>query len=579
MRLTRIWRTLSSDRPIWILLLTSLIISGLYTFSIFNISFIDGSSPYWIFPKGTIPGSDNDMATWLVSYLYLVKTPWSLPLLFTPNLNYPAGVVTFWCDPLPWLALAGRAIYSLTGAVLNLAGPYLVGCFFLNGLAMTVLLITAGQRTLLGAAVGSLQAIATPFFMFRWGHIPLMGQYIVILALSLYIYSTNNPYRFRTTMSWFFLLVIALLTSPYLLIMAAATWVSSIYQPTRPNVRSYVGMIAEFIVFMTIFFAIFKALGAFDKQISSASALYGYYSFNILSPFIPQMSGVIWPASHYVMTLYEGFAYVGLGMLLLTAYSASAWAEWIRRSWRRHLLIASAFAVLLAVALSNRIFVGRWEVLTLNLPGSVQQALGVIRSSGRFIWPIGYTLVGGTLILVLRTRSRPAGMLVLIACTITQLIDVEPLRSSVAMSVENHAPLVLDQAAILPLIKNADAVMVFPSFSCIEGWGADNPEVRELRHANMELQLMAVRNDKPINSVYTGRSVIDCNTEAALRQEPLRAGRLYIYLDHVATNKPTIGHHNTEADNDAGDPCHILGSFTYCYSRRDTTATRASAEE
>jgi hypothetical protein len=564
------WNMLRQDRPIWVLLVVSVFVSSLYLCSIFDFGFVNGSSPYWLFPKGTIPGSENDMSQWLVSYLYLMKTPWSLPLLFTPNLNYPTGLVTFWCDPLPWLALAGRAIYSVTGAVTNLAGPYLIACFLLNGVAMTVLLATAGQRTVLAAAAGSLQAIATPFFMFRWGHISLMGQYIIIFGLALYLYSINNPYRFRTTAIWFVLLLLALLTSPYLLVMTAAVWVSSIYQPTRPHNRSYGGIVAELFVFMAAFGGVFYALGAFERHISAASAFYGNFSFNLLSPFIPQMSGVIWPASHYYMSLYEGFAYIGIGMLLLTAYSASAWLEWIRTSWRRHIMIAMAFVILLAVAVSNRAFAGRWEMFSFSLPDTVLQALGIVRSSGRFIWPIGYTLVAGTLILALRTRRRPAGVMVVIACTVIQLIDVEPLRSSIAASVEDHAPLVLDEAAVLPLIRAADAVLVFPSFNCIDRLNKPFSEEQTLRHANMELQLMAARNGRPINSVYTARSVIDCKDEDALRLAPLQPGRLYIYFDNMMLDKPAAQNFGPT------DSCHVSASFSYCFVGRKSNTRRAA---
>ena len=65
-------------------------------------------------------GGEFDMATDLVSYLYLIQTPWALPLLFTPDLNAPAGTNIFWIDPVPWIALVGRAIYSATGSVVNL---------------------------------------------------------------------------------------------------------------------------------------------------------------------------------------------------------------------------------------------------------------------------------------------------------------------------------------------------------------------------------------------------------------------------------------------------------------------------
>ena len=549
---------LTKERPTWLLVSVSLAVSASYASTLFDVSFLTGSSSYWNFPKGTLPNSSNDMASWLVGYLQLMKTPWSFPLLSTPNLNYPDGLVTFWCDPLPWLALAGRAIYTTSGAVVNLAGPYLLACFLMNGLAMTVLLITAGQRTLLAALVGSLQAIATPFFLFRWGHITLMGQYTVIGALSLYIYSVRNPYRLRITACWFALLTLALLTTPYLLVMCAAIWLSSIYRPARARLRSPGGIATEIIGFSGWFLLILYVLGALDGHVASASAPYGLFSFNLLSPFIPQRSGVFWPASLLYIGSYEGFAYVGVGMLLLVAYCFRYWAEWIRTSWRRHASIAVAFAVLFALAASNHVYVGSWEVLSIELPPFVSKALGVFRASGRFVWPMGYALVAGTLVLVLRRLTRPVGVLILLSCTVLQLIDVEPLRASIAASVRDDAVPLLDEKALSSLTGTANAVLVFPSFACVERLGGPFLRRRDLRTANMELQLIAARNDKPINSVYTGRDVIDCANEDALRRSPLQPGLLYVYLDNEL---PQTG--------DAGGSCHAMAGFSYCAVRSE----------
>jgi hypothetical protein len=275
------------------------------------------------------------------------------------------------------------------------------------------------------------------------------------------------------------------------------------------------------------------------------------------------MSGAVWWASQAVMRQYEGFAYAGLGMLLLAASTATAWVDWVRVSWRRHIVIALALAVLLALALSNHVFVGDWEVLSFNLPSAVLTALGTIRSSGRLVWPIGYALVAGTLILALRKRARPAGTLVVIACTILQLIDVEPLRASIARSIRDPAPLVLDQSTVLPLIKEADAVMVFPSFSCVMRLGKPYPEMRALWHVNMELQLMAARSDTPINSVYTGRAIIDCKSEDTARLGSLKPGLLYIYLNNILPTQ----------DGAATLPCYAEQLFSYCFRRAEAGDT------
>ena len=88
-----------------LLLAVSLVIGVLYAWTMLPIPVIAGTAPFWRYPHGIVPGSENDMGDYLVAYLNLVQTPWQLPLLFAPNVAAPAGTNVFWLDAVPWISL------------------------------------------------------------------------------------------------------------------------------------------------------------------------------------------------------------------------------------------------------------------------------------------------------------------------------------------------------------------------------------------------------------------------------------------------------------------------------------------
>ena len=67
---------------------------------------------------------------------------------------------------------------------------------------MTWVVWVAGHRHLLAAITASAVADAAPLLLYRWGHIPLMAQYLIISALGLYLLSLQRPRELRVSLCW-----------------------------------------------------------------------------------------------------------------------------------------------------------------------------------------------------------------------------------------------------------------------------------------------------------------------------------------------------------------------------------------
>jgi hypothetical protein len=511
------------ELPAWQLLILAAVVGTIWAATLFDWSFVAGRSAFWEFPKGTIGGSQLDMATGLVGYLYYVQSPWHLPLFYVSALGAPTGANVIFTDLVPIVGLFGKLIHSVTGATTNLYGAYLFLCLALPGVMMTLVLIAARIRYALAAIIAAIFANTMPALLWRWGHIALQAHFLLIGALALYLFSLRKPGWRGFAAVWTAYLALAYLTSIYLFAMVGAVWLCAIVQRrlnSLATTREAFGTAALTVTLVTTAIALGGQFGAgtglpFDH--------YGHYSMNLLSPVVPQESG-IFPGLGGVIDAtggqYEGFNYLGLGLLLASLLVLPVEVSWLRQNLKRHVALSVAFAALAVFAISYRVFAGHWLLFELPLPHYVNRVLGIFRSSGRFFWPIAYAQMA--IVIVLSFRCAQALIaLCLLGAVIIQLFDVQPLRERIIASIaDGPGAWEFDPGEVAHLMAGARHVEVIPSFQCMD---ARTPydQVR----GNMELLLAAARANVPTNTAYLDRYTYGVTGADALR-DPSRAREL-----------------------------------------------------
>lgn len=548
-------------RPRWLLLLVSMTIGCGSAFDLLPLDTVAGTGDFWAFPRGTIPNSGQDMETLLVGYTYFVQAPWTIPLLEAPLLGLPPGNNIFWLDPVSWVAVLGKVLCGLTGAFVNPYGVYLLACFALPGVAMTALLAVLGQRTLLAAIAGSVFAGSAPFLLWRWGHVAPLSHFLIILGLALYCATLRKPLTARPQLVWAALLALVALTNIYLFAMVALIWLAAFAQ------KRLEGPVANLPT--TVLAAALAPVALFGRFTGYSGSLqgagFGSYSMDLLSPIVPQFSGVIHPLSHFIVGApdqYEGFAYIGFGTLLLVLVGGGHIAGWLRNRWRSHIALLAAMLIFLALAVSNRVTVAGHVIFDLPLPNAVLALLSMFRSSGRFFWPVGYAAMALSLVTALRNYAPRHAVMLLGAAMLLQWIDVIPLRAAVRDSAAHSAHTVFERHRMESLVRPAKQVMVFPSFGCVAGYAIANSltvdAFLKLLQANLEVQLAAARANIRVNSVYLSRSNTDCEAERAMRTEALHAGTLYVFLDGLTPSADQTG--GAEPDR----ICETFGQAEFC---------------
>ncbi len=524
---------LRAPHSIAVLQLVSLLVSSAFCWYLLPAEFVTGGASFWTNPGGLVGDGTSwaDMTTALSGYYAFMKSPWTFPIFQVPQLGFPSGTNVIYTDSIPIVAFLGRIVYESTGAVVNLYGAWTVTCFVAAAASLTALVSLLGARTIPAACASAILGCSMPAILFRWGHMSLMAHFQVILALAFYAACRKGRSPTGCLAISVPLCVLALWTHAYIFAMVAALVVAAILQTMINRQLPVKAGLTVLAVLAVAIAATIVISGHLSNPGSTGAHGYGYFSLNLLSPVVPQLSGIL-PFGIFAGILdatggqYEGFSYLGAGILLLIICSGADLARWISRARRTDVLLWLVLLGFVVFAVTPQSCLGYRCIGTIPSPGRLVLSIWEsFRSSGRFVWPALYAVTAAAVALI-ATRHR-AGTVLLLAAVSLQWADTAPLRSAFAHSVSQPAPRVLDAASWQHALAASSTVRIFPSFSCLAPRPLASVEIA------LEVQLLATAAGVPINSVYAARQRADCPTEEATAKASPPLGSITVYLANL----------------------------------------------
>ncbi len=525
---------LCRQRPVALLCAVAAAIGAVYDATLFNLDFVLGTG-FWRNPIGTwlMDAADArvsvDMLALVTSYTAFVHAPWQFPLLHIPSFAPPTGTSGIFLDFLPLIAVTGKAISRLTGAVVLPYGTWMAASVMLSAIFATLVVIEAGQRHLLAAITASLFAVSAPVMLYRFGHVSLWGQFPLIAALWLYLRDRTASRPWKVAARWALLLAFTLLINVYLFAMAGTLYGASWLDRLRRAAARW----WEPGLLVPVIGAVLLLAGFIGRGNSSPfSGNFGLYSMNLVSPLWPQRSAVfphMWPIIDATGGQYEGFNYLGAGGLLLLALALLRDRAAIARLLRRYAAFATIAAALMMFALSQDIELFGVELLHIPVPDWLINLCSIFRSSGRMFWPVFYAILLSGLVLAMRHRGSVMLTVPLMACLI-QLADTEGLRRRVAVLARAPGASLLAEAEWSARLDRAKQLVISPVYNCT---------MPPAHHLTIELNHYAALRDRPTNSVYDARAKPDCAAgRQAMVSGPWRKDMLYVLLDGVVNAIP-----------------------------------------
>jgi|GEM_PF-2291372 len=387
-----------------------------------------------LLPLGAITGGGDvwrappaDLAQNLTGHIALQLGAWGWPLLHSPVLGWPDGASIAMTDSNPLASLLAKVLAAALGRPVNLFAPFLALCWLLQPVAAVYAVRGFGARAPETAIAAAALALLFPALIDRMEHINLCAHFLILAALGQCGRMMRGvaPVGWREWRAPMGLALVAALVHPHLFLFSVALFAAPALQraitpPREPSLAAG-GLAAVAIVPLAMFIVLSGSVGG-------ANFGFGFFSMNLASPVWPQRSGLFGadlPVLDATGGQYEGFNYLGAGILLLALVAAGCAR---RLAWRRWLPLGAVLLGLVAIALSNRVFLGDIKLVALE-SSRLEGLMAPIRASGRAFWPVGYTVLLAALIIAERRLPRPALRGVLALAVALQLADTAPLRA------------------------------------------------------------------------------------------------------------------------------------------------------
>lgn len=518
-------------------MLLGALVGGFIALRTLEPAFITGTGGKWVRPE-------NDYLAYLVAWNYYVVDDWRWPLFDLPAMGYPEGGSVLFNDALPLAALPTKLLYKASGVRINPFGWWIFLTYVLQGAMAARLMCATGVRSLWGAAAVAVLTIVNTSFSSRMGHTALSSHFLLLWALAMHFESLRRG-RARV---WEYTLVLslALLVNSYLFAMVfafqLATFVALAGRRQLP-LRD-LGSAAAGIAGVAAL-GIAAGYGMFLTNPSSMKSQgFGLYSWNLVGLLVPPQgifgyfTGIARDGTH---GQYEGESWVGMGTFVVLALSLVLAPKQALESVRRYAVYVALLLAFAVYAASNLVYAGTVLVVHYPLPQAVIDLGNYFRATGRFIWPLAYSLMVLPLALIFRARGAWVAIPVAMLGAYMQIDEGLPGMNYRRLLTTQAYEDLIDAPRMDGWLRQHQRLFQYPSWACGGLGGSKRSWGNRESNRELQVQLAAARAGVPTNSVYTSRMLKHCPTEFTWVQNPqLEDGVLYLLSPETVAVSPTL---------------------------------------
>lgn len=400
-------------------------------------------------------------------------------------------------------------------------GFWLVFSFGMMGLC-SLKIAQVVTKSKLHAISGAVLVFFAPVVTYRvgvLGHFELGAHWLILSAFYLYLKHTDK------LVYWLTLLIVCLIVNIYLFAMVFAIFLAAqvkeilVKRPPKFVLRN----LTISILVIGISFYIFGFL-----EFRSNAVGLGFFRSNLLAFLFPRfnLGGVYTGSYSEIFSLLgvfndreffayerEGFGYLGLGAICGLVVGGVGVFRLLFRSRvaisRTVIPLVSVVAAMFLNALSNRIAVGRRELVYLPLPQTLIDLRQIFRTAERFVWPLYYLLLIFVIwSIVICFNSKKVASIILICMSVLQVLDTSGgilmSRSAINASTES-GNLELNKWTLM--LERIDKIALVPTFDFISDAQSAEIDAWRSNYKFFPLLKLAARFDLSTNFAVTGRPV------------------------------------------------------------------------
>lgn len=478
------------------------LLGGIAFVLIYGVKILNPLYTDWLLTGG-------DPSQHYLGWEFFRRSDWYFPLGLTDQLAYPLKTSVIYTDSIPIFAVFFKLFRSILPQQFQYFGIWGLLCFVLQGYyAAKILGERSSSKTVILA--GSIFFIVSPIMVFRmYYHTALAAHWLILLAIYFY-FKHEKEYRdiFKPVMQWGILGILIGSIHLYFVPMCGAILLGyilcSIWKERKIRIRFfYPGISFSVGLFLTVYL-----LGGFSSGADTGTNNLGLFSFN-LNAFLNPMSystllknTSLWDWPFYTQGQYEGFSYLGMGIILLCACGIVLMIRNIFR--RRKPSVYQIMTVLMSVGLivmaaSPTITWNDKLLLQLPYSSTLYKYWGIFGSCGRMAWPVVYFLMifGITSIGNMKWKRKEISNVIIILACLVQVID---LSGQLYKRHENYSKKVVYQSPLAGTVW--DDIISTGEYKHVV-WVTHNVDHDDV----IQVAVYAMRNDMTMGNFYFARGI------------------------------------------------------------------------
>ncbi len=368
--------------------------------------------------------SQYDTLSDFLALKFFIQDPWNFPI----GLNSKYGELTnsiVFSGAVPFLSFISKLIGDFLPTNFHYFSIWIFLCFTLH-IFFSYKIFFFLTKNIRFSSISTLFFLFTPIlFQTLEMHLSLGAHWIIIA----FIYLEINFYIKNRVFLKTILIVLSSLIHFYFTIMLLI--MNFIFSTSHYlKLRSKKNLIKENLIPLLFLILIMYLVGYFSIPASDSLGFgYGYYKANLLTFFDPSSGGnyqnwsLFLPDINNAKGEFEGYGYLGLGIIILFfilfLYIFRNFKNTIQNNYK-YIVLSIIFFL---IALSSSLNFAGISIFEIDLPIFLYAPLSVVRSSGRFIWPIYYLLIIFSIYAFYKFKIKYRYLLIIL---IIQLIDLSP---------------------------------------------------------------------------------------------------------------------------------------------------------
>lgn len=459
------WNMKNPDSLKWYFLIGALIGAVLFVL-IYGFSVLNVTNDAWLM-------TGKDLQQHYIGWKYYRDAAWNFPIGLHDGLTHPYMVSVLYTDSIPLFAIFFKALSPLLPETFQYFGLFGLMCYMLNG-GFAALIVAKIRKNKLYCAMGSVFFIlSTPVLQRMFGlltqnsrHTSLAAHFLILAPIAIWMYRDRFQKIWKAAAAFAILGALCVLIQMYIIFIVGGLMCGYLFHSLLEE-RKWKRVFIVFGSFVAAFLVTFFVVGGFTDVLDSGSNGFGLYSANLNALINPYEYSSFFPEMGMRSGQYEGFAYLGLGMIVLCAIGIGLLIRrmiqmhkekklWIRMKQfiKKHAsgLVSLSIVVIVfgSLALTTWVYIGKHIILQVYLPQFCYDVLAIVRSSGRFIWVIMYmAMIFGLYMAARMIRNKKVCTIIVAVCLCLQLMDLAKPISRI------HKQYTSEPVAEESMVKNA----------------------------------------------------------------------------------------------------------------------------